>query len=131
MPQVSTLLTSSPAPSCRPVKYSQGVSEMTTQQFIMITTNFLAELKNKANVEAQAAVSLITRNAAQAYASTGVKVAMQALQDQATQAFTDADTQYQAAFTAASTATNTTGAAQQALEAAILAMQQTGAVEQT
>lgn len=104
---------------------------MTTQQFIMITTNFLAELKNKANVEAQAAVSLITRNAAQAYASTGVKVAMQALQDQATQAFTDADTQYQAAFTAASTATNTTGAAQQALEAAILAMQQTGAVEQT
>lgn len=104
---------------------------MTSQQFIMITTNFLAELQNKRTAEATQATMAATLAEAKDYAINGVKVAMQALQDKATSDLNVAQAQFDSAKSSAETATNTTGAAEDALKAAILTMQQTGAVEQT
>lgn len=98
-----------------------------------ISSAFAAYVKTsqaKSDAEALSGSTGAARDAAQAYASVGVKADIQKLQDSANADFVNKDGAFQAAFQTAVNATNTNGAAYLAYQQALSdSLQNPGAME--
>lgn len=108
---------------------------MTQAQEDKVTAAFTAYAKTsqaKSDAEALSASTGAARDAAQQYASVGVKADIAALQNNANADFNVKNAAFQTAFQAACDATNTNGAAFQAYQQAVTeSLQNPGAMEAT